>query len=98
MPTDCAVPYLGALRVVECNAALGNRYGLAIRFVMNGFYFVEIIVNYPGIGSLFLAAIQSLDYNLILGIVLMSITVVLTAKFIVDLFLPLNDPRTKLSV
>ena len=87
------------MRYVLRNAMLPQITGLALSlgFVLNGFYLVEIIFNYPGMGSLFLSAIRMLDYNLILGIVLMSITVVLAATFIIDLFLPLIDPRIKLS-
>lgn len=87
------------MRYVLRNAMLPQITGLALSlgFVLNGFYLVEIIFNYPGMGSLFLSAIRLLDYNLILGIVLMSITVVLAATFIIDLFLPLIDPRIKLS-
>lgn len=85
-------------RYVLRNAMLPQVTGLALSlgFIMNGFYLVEIIFNYPGIGTLFLQAIGLLDYNTVQGVVLITIVVVLTATFIIDLLLPLVDPRVKL--
>lgn len=90
-------PYI-LYRYILRNAMLPQVTGLALSlgFVMNGFYLVEIIFKYPGMGTLFLTAIANLDYNTIRGIVLMSIAVVLTATFLIDLMLPLIDPRVRL--
>ncbi len=81
------------------NAMLPQVTGLALSlgFIMNGFYLVEIIFNYPGIGTLFLTSIGLLDYNTVQGVVLITIVVVLTATLIIDLILPLVDPRVRLS-
>jgi peptide/nickel transport system permease protein len=86
-------------RYVLRNAMLPQVTGLALSlgFVMNGFYLVEIIFNYPGIGTLFLTSIGLLDYNTVQGVVLITIVVVLTATLLLDLLLPLVDPRVKLS-
>jgi peptide/nickel transport system permease protein len=86
-------------RYVLRNAMLPQVTGLALSlgFIMNGFYLVEIIFNYPGIGTLFLQAIGLLDYNTVQGVVLITIAVVLTATLLIDLILPLIDPRVKLS-
>ncbi|MBE0695425.1 MAG: ABC transporter permease subunit, partial [Anaerolineaceae bacterium] len=77
------------------NAMLPQVTGLALSlgFVLNGAYLVEILFNYPGMGSLFRDTISLLDYNTIQGITLMSITAVLTATLVIDLVLPLVDPR-----
>jgi peptide/nickel transport system permease protein len=79
------------------NALLPQITGLAISlgFIMNGAYIVEWIFNYPGIGRLMANAIGILDYNLIQGVVIMSIVTVLTANLIIDLILPLIDPRIR---
>jgi len=86
-------------RYVLRNAMLPQITGLALSlgFIMNGFYLVEIIFNYPGIGTLFLQAIGLLDYNTVQGVVLITIVVVLTATLLIDLLLPFIDPRVKLS-
>ncbi|MCS7220259.1 MAG: ABC transporter permease [Anaerolineae bacterium] len=85
-------------RYVLRNAMLPQVTGLAMSlgFVMNGFFLVEWVFNYPGLGTLFLNAIGMLDYNVVQGIVLMSITVILTATLLIDLLLPLVDPRVRM--
>lgn len=77
------------------NAMLPQVTGLAMSlgFVLNGAYLVEILFNYPGLGTLFRESIGLLDYNTVQGIMLMSITAVLTATLLIDLLLPLIDPR-----
>jgi len=77
------------------NAMLPQVTGLAMSlgFVLNGAYLVEWLFVYPGMGTLFLNSISMLDYNTVQGIMLMSIAVVLTATLLIDLILPLVDPR-----
>lgn len=79
------------------NALLPQLTGLAISlgFIMNGAFLVEYIFTYPGIGTLFINAIGILDYNTVQGIVLISIVAVLTANLLLDLLLPLVDPRIR---
>ena len=79
------------------NALLPQLTGLAISlgFIMNGSFLVEYIFTYPGIGTLFVNAIGILDYNTVQGIVLISIVAVLTANLLLDLLLPLVDPRIR---
>ena len=86
-------------RYVLRNAMLPQVTGLALSlgFVLNGAYLVEYLFVYPGLGTLFLNSISMLDYNLVQGIMLMSITLVLTATLLVDLLLPLVDPRVTYS-
>jgi peptide/nickel transport system permease protein len=84
-------------RYVLRNALLPQVTGLAISlgFVVNGAYLVEYIFNWPGIGSLFVQALGQLDYNVLEGVVLISIIAVLTANLLIDLCLPLFDPRVQ---
>lgn len=84
-------------KYVMRNALLPQITGLAISlgFIMNGAYIVEWVFNYPGIGRLMANAIGILDYNLIQGIVILSIVAVLTANLIIDFILPLIDPRIR---
>jgi peptide/nickel transport system permease protein len=69
--------------------------GISLGFVMNGSYIVEYIFNYPGVGKLFADSILVQDYNTIMGCVIMSIFTTLTATLIIDILLPLIDPRLK---
>ena len=69
--------------------------GMALGFILNGSYLVEWIFTYPGLGTLFVSAIGVLDYNTVQGIILLSIVAVLTANLVIDLSLPLVDPRVQ---
>jgi len=67
--------------------------GMALGFVLNGSYLVEWIFAYPGLGTLFADAVGMLDFNVMQGVILLSITAVLTANLVIDLAMPLVDPR-----
>jgi len=79
------------------NILLPQVTGLAMSlgFVVNGTYIVEYLFTYPGIGRLFVTALNLLDYNTVQGIVLISIISVLTAMLLVDLLYPFIDPRIR---
>ena len=82
-------------RYVLRNVLLPQVTGLAMSlgFIVNGFFLIEWIFSYPGIGTLLVQAIPALDYNTMQGIILISIFAVLTANLIIDLIYPLIDPR-----
>jgi len=84
-------------RYVLRNTLLPQVTGLAMSLgsIVNGFYLIEWIFSYPGIGSLLTLALSALDYNTIQGITLISIFAVLTANLIVDIIYPLVDPRIR---
>ncbi len=71
--------------------------GITLGAIFNGNVLVEQLFAYPGVGNLFVEAIQQLDYNTIQGIVALAIFGVLTANLILDLLLPALDPRIKYS-
>jgi peptide/nickel transport system permease protein len=68
---------------------------IQLGFIVTGNILVEQIFAYPGIGNLFVLAIRTLDFNTIQGIVAVLIFCVLTANLIIDLLLPVLDPRVK---
>lgn len=67
--------------------------GMALGFVMNGALLTETIFNYPGLGNLLLTALGNLDYNLMQGVLLLTILSVLTANLLIEVIYPLIDPR-----
>jgi len=69
--------------------------GLALQLgmIFNGTIITEIVFNYPGLGMLIYTAIMQADFNLVMGITLFSIIAVAVATFLIDLTLPLVDPR-----
>lgn len=70
-------------------------FGISMGFIFNGNVLVEQLFNYPGLGSTLVTAIKQLDFNTILGVTDMAIISVLTVNLILDLLLPLLDPRVK---
>jgi peptide/nickel transport system permease protein len=70
-------------------------FGISLGFIFNGNVLVEQLFNYPGLGSTLVTAIQQLDFNTILAVTDMAIISVLTVNLILDLSLPLLDPRVK---
>jgi peptide/nickel transport system permease protein len=79
------------------NAMLPQLAALAITLgtTLTGTYIIEVIFHVPGLGDLFIRALGFRDYNVLQGIVLFSIFAVLTASLIIDLILPLLDPRIR---
>jgi len=69
--------------------------GITLGAVINGNVLVERLFRYPGIGNLLVDAILTKDVNTAQGIVLLLIFLVLTLNLIIDLCLPLIDPRVK---
>jgi len=81
------------------NALLPQVAGLAIALgaTLNGAYIVEIIFGIPGLGELFVKAMAVRDYNVMQGVVILSMIGVLTMGLVVDLSLPLLDPRIRVA-
>jgi peptide/nickel transport system permease protein len=79
------------------NALLPQVTGLAISLghIVGGALITEVIFAYPGIGYRIYNAINSLDYPLIQGGVLLIIISVALANFIIDSIYPLIDPRIR---
>jgi peptide/nickel transport system permease protein len=79
------------------NAILPQITGLALSLgqIFSGALITEIVYQYPGLGGLLYRAIVNGDYNLIMGITLLSIVGITTAILVIDLTYPLFDPRVR---
>ncbi|MEZ4675599.1 MAG: ABC transporter permease [Caldilineaceae bacterium] len=79
------------------NALLPQATGLAISLghIVGGALITEVIFAYPGIGYRIYNAINSLDYPLIQGGVLLIIISVAVANFLIDILYPMIDPRIR---
>jgi peptide/nickel transport system permease protein len=66
---------------------------LSLGLIAGGSTLVEYIFAYPGMGYLLYLGIVNNDYTLIQGIVFILILGTATAVLILDLLLPLVDPR-----
>jgi ABC-type dipeptide/oligopeptide/nickel transport system permease component len=69
--------------------------GLQAGFVLSGAYVVEFIFNWPGIGKLTLDAINSRNFPMIQGGVLVAATGFVLVNFVVDLVYGALDPRIR---
>lgn len=69
--------------------------GLSLGAIFEGALITEVVFGYPGIGNALYNAIISADYNMIMGVTLLSIVGIATASLIVDLIYPLVDPRVR---
>jgi len=70
-----------------------TKLALTLGHIVSGAILVEVIFSYPGIGFRLYQAIQSKDYFVIQGIVLLLSVSIAVAMFILDLIYPLVDPR-----
>lgn len=70
-----------------------TRLALNLGHIVSGAILVEVIFSYPGLGFRLYQAIQSKDYFVIQGIVLLLSVSIAIAMFILDLIYPLIDPR-----
>ncbi|MHC1770565.1 MAG: ABC transporter permease [Flexilinea sp.] len=66
---------------------------LSLGYIISGSVLVEVIFSYPGIGSVLYHAIRGFDYFLIQGIVFTIVVAISLGALILDLILPLLDPR-----
>ena len=69
--------------------------GLSMGSLLGGTAVVEVIFSYPGLGSLAVSAITSMDYNLIQGYVLWIALIYMVINLIVDISYGFLDPRIR---
>jgi peptide/nickel transport system permease protein len=83
------------LRYAVRNALLPQTTALALALgqVVSGAVLVEVVFGYPGVGSLLFQAIRTFDYTVIYGLSYLLIVAIGLATLILDLLLPVIDPR-----
>ena len=74
----------------------GGLIHFSLATIFEGALITEVVFSYPGLGYTIYRAIVSADYNLIMGITILSIIGIATISLIIDLTYPLFDPRIKL--
>lgn len=70
--------------------------GLDFASLLSGLIFTEKIFAWPGIGSLAIDSVVNLDSPMIMGTVLFSALMVVTANILIDIIYRLVDPRVRL--
>lgn len=74
---------------------VATTFAMQVGFMLGGSLIIEIVFNYPGLGKVMLGALNSRDYPLMQGILLMSTILMLSANFIADMMLLVLDPRLR---
>ncbi len=69
--------------------------GLSIPRLFVGAVFIETVFSWPGMGTLYLAGINSRDYPLIMGANLVFAIIVLLANLATDIVYSVVDPRVR---
>jgi peptide/nickel transport system permease protein len=83
------------LRYAIRNALLPQLTALALALgnIISGAVLVEVIFQYPGVGSLLYQAIRASDFYMIQGVVFIIIVAIGVATLVLDLIYPIIDPR-----
>jgi peptide/nickel transport system permease protein len=68
---------------------------LSLALLISGSVLVETAFGYPGLGGLLARSVRTLDYFVIYGIALILVLGIGVATLIIDLILPLLDPRVR---
>ncbi len=87
------VIYVHALR--NAINPLITLFGYEFSALLSGAALLEIIINWPGLGSLMLAAVRSQDTFLVMGSMLMGGSMLILGNFIADMLLIIVDPRVR---
>ncbi|HOP94444.1 MAG TPA: ABC transporter permease [Dictyoglomaceae bacterium] len=84
-------------KYVMRNALLPQITGLALQLglIFNGTIITELVFSYPGLGTLIYEAINTSDYNVVMGVSIFSIVAVSLGTLIIDILSPLIDPRVR---
>lgn len=72
-----------------------TKMGMALPMLITGAMITETVFGWPGVGPYFITAVQSLDYPVIMAVLLLSSTLVILGNLISDILYFLIDPRIK---
>ncbi|MFM0740220.1 ABC transporter permease [Paraburkholderia xenovorans] len=69
--------------------------GVQLGTVLGGSIVVEAVFSWPGIGSVLLDSVQSRNYPVVLGVLIVSAATVIVANLVVDILYARLDPRIR---
>jgi ABC-type dipeptide/oligopeptide/nickel transport system permease component len=69
--------------------------GISLVGLVTGSFFVESILNIPGIGRYFVTSVSARDYPVIIGTTLLYATLVMAMNLVIDLAYTALDPRIR---
>ena len=71
--------------------------GLSLAYALTGAFFVEIIFNWPGLGTFVVHSLLNVDYPAIMGVTLFGAAAYVAINLVVDIVQAWLDPRVKLA-
>jgi peptide/nickel transport system permease protein len=71
--------------------------GLTLAYCLTGTFFVEVVYNWPGLGTLTVKGLLNLDYPVVMGVTLFGAAGYVVINLAVDLAQSWLDPRTRLA-
>jgi peptide/nickel transport system permease protein len=71
--------------------------GLSIPLLLAGNLITENVFNYPGLGVMFINALQDQDYPVLLAYTMMGGVLTVVGNFVADIALTVADPRIRLA-
>ncbi len=71
--------------------------GLTLAYALTGTFFVEVVFNWPGLGTFAVKGLLNLDYPVVMGITLFGAVGYVVINLAVDLVQAWLDPRTRLA-
>lgn len=72
-----------------------TKLGMALPMLVTGAIITETIFGWPGIGPYFIKAIQSMDYPIVMAILVLSSTLVILGNLLSDILYCVTDPRIR---
>lgn len=72
-----------------------TKLGMALPMLVTGAVITETVFAWPGIGVYFTTAIRSLDYPVVMAVLVMSGTLVILGNLLSDILCALIDPRIR---
>lgn len=72
-----------------------TQIGLALPMLVTGAIITETIFGWPGVGPYLMSATKSLDYPVIMAIMLLSATLVILGNLLADILYSVVDPRIR---
>ena len=72
-----------------------TQIGLALPMLVTGAIITETIYGWPGVGPYLMSATKSLDYPVIMAIMLLSATLVILGNLLADVLYSIVDPRIR---
>jgi len=77
--------------------AIVTLLGLSLPTLVAGTVFVEVVFNYPGMGLAFVQAAANVDYQVLLGITVVTAVATIVGNLLADITYAVLDPRVRYS-